>query len=193
MIQFLIAYLSKRNRTKWRSLAPPQLGLWLTHWAPQTPPYQPQELYQTRSSASGAETLNKAIITITNYKIQDLRNSIRRTEYRESKIECSNWGHTLLLEVVISLEARAEAIDGLAGLADPESDGVDCSSEGPHLRRSELEVSGECEIRGESRFLSLSWGCESKAWSFLRTRASFEKWKPKVLGRKRTVLGSLPH
>lgn len=161
MIQFLIAYLSKRNRTKWRSLAPPQLGLWLTHWAPQTPPYQPPELYQTRSSASGAETLNKAIIY--NHKLPnsrspkfDSKNKIQRIE-----IECSNWGHTLLLEVVISLEARAEAIDGLAGLADPESDGVDCSSEGPHLRRSELEVSDECEIRGKSRVLSLSWGCES--------------------------------
>lgn len=40
---------------------------------------------------------------------------------------------TLLLEVVAALETAAEAIDGLAGLTDPESDGVDCFSQGPHL------------------------------------------------------------
>lgn len=39
----------------------------------------------------------------------------------------------LFLEVVIALEAAAETIDGLAGLADPESNGVDCSSQRPHL------------------------------------------------------------
>lgn len=40
---------------------------------------------------------------------------------------------TLLLEVVVALEAAAEAINGLAGLANPESDGVYRSSQGPHL------------------------------------------------------------
>lgn len=32
---------------------------------------------------------------------------------------------TLLLKIVVALEAAAEAIEGLAALANPESDGVD--------------------------------------------------------------------
>lgn len=45
----------------------------------------------------------------------------------------------MLLEVVVALEAGTEAINGLAGLADPETDGVDCSAQGPHLRQR-LEI-----------------------------------------------------
>lgn len=40
---------------------------------------------------------------------------------------------TLLLEVVVALEARAETINGLAGLANPESDGVYGFAQGPHI------------------------------------------------------------
>lgn len=43
-------------------------------------------------------------------------------------------GITLLLEVVVALEAGAEAIDCLPGLANPESDGVDRFAQRPHLR-----------------------------------------------------------
>lgn len=42
--------------------------------------------------------------------------------------------HTLFLEAVISLEAAAEAIEGLAGFPDPESDGVDCFPKTSHLQ-----------------------------------------------------------
>lgn len=44
--------------------------------------------------------------------------------------------HTLLLEIVVALKAAAETIKGLAGLADPESDGVNCSSKRTHFRFS---------------------------------------------------------
>lgn len=47
---------------------------------------------------------------------------------------------TLFLEVVVALEARAETIDGLAGLADPESDGVESSAQRSHFS------SGVCKI-----------------------------------------------
>ena len=40
---------------------------------------------------------------------------------------------TLFLEEVVALETGAEAIKGLAGLADPESDGVECSAQCSHL------------------------------------------------------------
>lgn len=40
---------------------------------------------------------------------------------------------TLFLENVASLEAGAEAIEGLAGFPDPESNGVESSSNSPHL------------------------------------------------------------
>lgn len=40
---------------------------------------------------------------------------------------------TLLLEVVVALEAGAEAIDGLSGLTNPESDSVDRFPQRPHL------------------------------------------------------------
>lgn len=39
---------------------------------------------------------------------------------------------TLFLKEVVALETRAEAIDGLAGLADPKSDGVESSAQGSH-------------------------------------------------------------
>lgn len=39
---------------------------------------------------------------------------------------------TLFLEKVVSLEAGAEAIEGLAGFSDPESDGVESSSHSAH-------------------------------------------------------------
>lgn len=42
-------------------------------------------------------------------------------------------GFTLLLEVVVALEAAAETINGLAGLTNPESDGVYGFSKGSHL------------------------------------------------------------
>lgn len=40
---------------------------------------------------------------------------------------------TLFLKVVIPLEAATKAIEGLAGLPDPESDSVDCLSQCSHL------------------------------------------------------------
>lgn len=40
---------------------------------------------------------------------------------------------TLFLENVASLEAGAEAIEGLAGFPDPESDGVESSPQSAHL------------------------------------------------------------
>lgn len=40
---------------------------------------------------------------------------------------------TLFLENVASLESGAEAIEGLAGFPDPESDGVESSSQSAHL------------------------------------------------------------
>jgi len=36
------------------------------------------------------------------------------------------------LEEIVALEATAEAIDGLAGLSDPKSDGVESSAQGSH-------------------------------------------------------------
>lgn len=48
---------------------------------------------------------------------------------------------TLFLEVVVALEAATEAINGLAGLADPESDGVNCLAQGPHLPLITISVS----------------------------------------------------
>lgn len=39
---------------------------------------------------------------------------------------------TLFLEKVVSLEAGAEAIESLAGLPNPESDGVESPSQGAH-------------------------------------------------------------
>lgn len=45
----------------------------------------------------------------------------------------------LFLEVVIALEAAAEAIKGLAGFADPESDGVDCFPQCSHLRLAQVD------------------------------------------------------
>ena len=40
----------------------------------------------------------------------------------------------MFMEVVVALKAAAEAINGLARFPDPESYGVDCSSQCPHLR-----------------------------------------------------------
>lgn len=41
--------------------------------------------------------------------------------------------HTLFLEVVASLKAGTEAIKGLAGLADPETHSINCSSKRTHF------------------------------------------------------------
>lgn len=192
----------------------------ISHSLPlKTQPYQMEEprptstwpmtdaLGATNASLSTTGTLSNTFISVrcrdteqSNHKQSQLPNSRSpkfdsMNEIKRIEIECSNWGHTLLLEVVTSLEARAEAIDGLAGFADPESDGVDCSSDGPHLRRSELEVSGECELRGESRFLSLSWGCESKALSFFeeeRELWAFDKMETRSFGKKGGCAGLTP-
>lgn len=40
---------------------------------------------------------------------------------------------TLFLEEVIALETRTETINGLASFADPESDGVESSSQRSHF------------------------------------------------------------
>lgn len=45
----------------------------------------------------------------------------------------------MFLEVVIALEAAAEAIKGLAGFADPESDGVDCFPQCSHLLLAQVD------------------------------------------------------
>lgn len=45
---------------------------------------------------------------------------------------------TLLLEVVVALEAAAEAIDGLPSLPNPESDGVHRFSQRPHWSWSSI-------------------------------------------------------
>lgn len=52
---------------------------------------------------------------------------------------------TLFLEKIVSLEAGAEAIEGLAGFPNPESDGVESSSQSAHPLLdffTELDVSG---------------------------------------------------
>ena len=48
------------------------------------------------------------------------------------------------------MEAAAEAIEGLAGLADPEADGVDCSSQRPHrlpLITAYLPFKSNCNLK----------------------------------------------
>lgn len=64
-------------------------------------------------------------------------------EMRKCNVEMGKWGksvgekwkgRTLFWEEVVALEARAEAIEGLAGLADPKSDGVESSAQGSHSR-----------------------------------------------------------
>ena len=44
-----------------------------------------------------------------------------------------NGRRTLFLEVVIALETAAKAIEGLASLADPESDAINCFPQSSHL------------------------------------------------------------
>lgn len=81
----------------------------------------------------------------------------------------------LFLEVVVALEAGTEAVNGLAGLADPESNGVDCSAQGPHRRRRLEGLSMSVSLQGMvygtartgfSRGLSCGWW--SKAFENLR-------------------------
>lgn len=48
---------------------------------------------------------------------------------------------TLLLEVVVALEAGTETINGLTGLSNPESDGVYRFSKGSHLVLDETQLS----------------------------------------------------
>lgn len=50
---------------------------------------------------------------------------------------------TLFLKEVVALETRAEAIDGLAGLADPKSDGVENSAQGSHSAVASGSGSGD--------------------------------------------------
>ena len=58
------------------------------------------------------------------------RGGVRRRRMRNSNRSSEP---TLFLEEVVALETGAEAIKGLAGLADPESDGVECSAQCSHL------------------------------------------------------------
>jgi hypothetical protein len=57
------------------------------------------------------------------------------------------------LEVVVALEAAAEAIKGLAGLADPESDGVDCFSQRSHLPSANERSDWELFLNGQLQIL----------------------------------------
>lgn len=59
----------------------------------------------------------------------------------------------MLLEVVVALEARAETINGLAGLANPESDGVYGFAQGPHI--SAFSVTERLNSLGFAAFIRL--------------------------------------
>lgn len=59
--------------------------------------------------------------------------------------------HTLFLEVVVALEAASEPIDGLAGLPNPKSDGVDRFPQRPHARADESRVWGFGVLRRARR------------------------------------------
>lgn len=71
---------------------------------------------------------------------------------------------TLLLEVVVSLEATAQTINGLASLPNPKSNGVYCSSQGPHLSSfSTLSIQDLLSLRDELNFLGvLSFNLNAK-------------------------------
>ena len=57
------------------------------------------------------------------------------------------------MEVVVALEARAETINGLAGLANPESDGVYGFAQGPHI--SAFSVTERLNSLGFAAFIRL--------------------------------------
>ena len=56
------------------------------------------------------------------------------------------------MEVVVALEAAAEAVNGLAGLADPESDGVDCFSQRSHLPCADERSDWDLLLNGQCKF-----------------------------------------
>lgn len=74
----------------------------------------------------------------------------------------------MLLEVVVALEARAETINGLAGLANPESDGVYGFAQGPHIsafsvteRLNSLRFAAFIRLRFQAQLcVCVRWGRE---------------------------------